>query len=218
MDITRKNMQVWENYHKKRDKSLLWPAEELMAFYRNYIQKENPSNVLDIGCGLGRNLWYLGEQGLELYGIDSSKSAVKFAGRYLTKRGLESKIIVGNSNNLPYKNKYFGMVVVWGLFHYLSDEDAIKTKKEILRVLNPRGWFLGTLRSIYDEGYKQGKILNKGRIINNKKDRENIVIKYYNKKELEDFCEGFSESYFGHAVRTPIGKKQKAHWLFGCRL
>ena len=40
-----------------------------------------PKKVLDLGCGNGKNAKWLVERGFEVYGVDFSESAIKFARR-----------------------------------------------------------------------------------------------------------------------------------------
>ena len=66
-----------------RDNFLFYPHEEVIRFVSRYIvkrvglsefrfinpQKETPK-IVDIGCGIGRHVFYFLQTGLDGYGID----------------------------------------------------------------------------------------------------------------------------------------------------
>jgi 2-polyprenyl-3-methyl-5-hydroxy-6-metoxy-1,4-benzoquinol methylase len=55
------------------------------------IKGLSPANMLDIGCGTGKNVFKLAELGWEVYGIDISERAIELAKVKAAKRKLHAE-------------------------------------------------------------------------------------------------------------------------------
>lgn len=86
--------------------------------------------VLDVACGHGRLLYLLSKEfkNLELYGIDINKNAVKIAKKTVP----TARIGIGSVYKLPFKDKYFDVVVIAASFMHF--ENPSKALEEITRV------------------------------------------------------------------------------------
>ena len=67
---------------------------ELASFYKKKYPKIRPEdiNILEIGCGSGSNIKYLASLGYNVYGIDISETAVKYAKNSFIKDNLTGHI------------------------------------------------------------------------------------------------------------------------------
>lgn len=102
-------------------------AETLCAL----AAEETPKTALDVGCGEGYYLTKLQEAlpGLEGWGIDISKDAV----RYAAVRNREAKFLTATASHLPFPD---------GSFDLLTSMFALTLPEEFARVLRPGGRFL----------------------------------------------------------------------------
>lgn len=109
------------------------PTAMLKSF--NDLLKKG-DNILDAGCGTGKNSAYLSKQGFKMTGIDISTHQTKIA-----KASNDSDITydIGNITNLPYEPSSFD-----GAFctYSLEATDYEKTLQEISRVLKKEGYFI----------------------------------------------------------------------------
>lgn len=87
--------------------------------------------ILDVGCGKGYLLYdfTLVVPGVEVYGLDISKYAIRNA-----KEEIRERLQVGNANALPYPDKSFDLVVSITTLHNLYCYDLEKALREIERV------------------------------------------------------------------------------------
>jgi ubiquinone/menaquinone biosynthesis C-methylase UbiE len=77
--------------------------------------------------------------GAELTGIDLTQRAINITRERLTSYKLESTLICGDAENLPFQGNSFDLVYSWGVIHHTTD--TRKAAQEILRVLKPGGEF-----------------------------------------------------------------------------
>lgn len=106
------------------------------------IKKQKPNSILEIGCGFGRNIKFLIENGVKsssIVGIDISPNMVRFAKQYVDNSRV--KLFVSNLRNFK-TNKKFDLVFTHGvLMHVQKDqiEEAINklidlSKKDVVLV------------------------------------------------------------------------------------
>ena len=95
-----------------------------------YSLSQNPK-ILDIGCGKGYLLFDFLKviPKAEVYGIDISKYAISNC-----KEEIKDCLVIGNSNNLPWPDNYFDLVISINTFHNLYTFDLEKSLKEMQRV------------------------------------------------------------------------------------
>ena len=94
-----------------------------------HFKLKKGDKVLDVGCAKGYLVRDLLEQGIDAYGIDISRYALKKADRIVKKR-----LKYGNAMKINYKNNFFDAVISINSIHNLKKENCIKALKEIKRV------------------------------------------------------------------------------------
>ncbi|WP_308534007.1 class I SAM-dependent methyltransferase [uncultured Peptoniphilus sp.] len=131
--------------------------EKLAIWGRSFLNIEKDHNILDLGCGGGRNIEYFLTKSNKVYGMDYSKTSVEIASklnREAIKRG-RCKIIEGDVSSLPFEDNSFDIVTAFETIYFWKELE--KTFKEIHRVLKKRGQFL-----ICNEGaYRDHKNIKK---------------------------------------------------------
>ena len=94
-----------------------------------YIQSKNPGRVLDLGCAMGYLVRRLRNQGVEAWGIDISQYALEHA-----PEETRQWLTWGNTDRLPWPDKFFDMVVSFALLEHLNHGELERAIKEIQRV------------------------------------------------------------------------------------
>ena len=110
-------------------------AEDL---YGTVLQKLNTfsfCSILDIGCGTGELLSLISKrEGVTLSGIDISPEMIRIAREKL---GKGSDIRLGDSEELPWKDNSFDVVMCIDAFHHYPHPQ--KALSEMHRVIRPEG-------------------------------------------------------------------------------
>ena len=84
------------------------------------------SPVLDSGCGTGEHALMLAARGLEVMGVDLSKTAIERARQKAEERGLIATFAVGDVLALDRLGRTFATIVDNGVFHVFDDDDRAR--------------------------------------------------------------------------------------------
>lgn len=98
---------------------------------RDYYGLTSESSVLDIGCAKGFLLHDLRQviPGIEVVGIDISQYAVENA-----MEDVKPFIAIRNARELPFRDKYFDLVISLTTLHNLPIEECKQALREVQRV------------------------------------------------------------------------------------
>jgi ubiquinone/menaquinone biosynthesis C-methylase UbiE len=130
-----KNIDYWERVLKSPTSSY----EELFECERKYLVEHITAglNVLDIGCGEGRNMRTILEKTQEVVGVDSDEKAVEDAQKYFLNIPTV-KVLNANAAKLPFDDQVFDVVTFLMILPNL-DKSKDVVMNEIARVLKNSG-------------------------------------------------------------------------------
>jgi len=139
------------------------PQEDFLKFLKwvkkNKMRELEDSEILDAGCGTGRNAYYLAEKyDAKVEAFDFAKSAITFAKENFP-HPLVSFSVHNMKDTLLYSNESFDFVFDIMASFSLSDGEREKYLKELHRVLKPGG--LMYVRTLAREGDKNAQFLIK---------------------------------------------------------
>ncbi|NRD74824.1 class I SAM-dependent methyltransferase [Shewanella sp. VB17] len=195
----------WDLHYKNiRSKApFVWPDINVIRL----LSKSSltiSSNVLDLGCGEGRNIRALHELGINtIVAVDQSKYALNVVNKLY---GIvpEQLFCTDISHGLPMlQSSKFDLVLCWGLMHYLTKPED--TLREIHRVLADNGSAILSFSSKSDQ-------------------RETVdnVCNYYEQTQIETLMQtaGFNIKSLGKITDQFIsdGKIESYYWLMAVKL
>jgi len=112
---------------------------------------DNCRKVLDAGCGGGRNLVYLLQNGFDVYGIDPEPEAieaVKALSKQLSPGNPVDNFKIALVEDLPFEDAYFDLVICNTVLHFANGPDHFdQMMRSLWRVLKPGGYFFARLAS-----------------------------------------------------------------------
>lgn len=128
----KKTSHYDQQYFQARDYLGYHLAESIKIL----MEDNNLKTVLDVGCGTGRLVKFLNENGFEAYGCDKADQAVEQARRLNKKRA----VIKASATSLPFENHSFDLVISISLIEHLNLNEAEKFLIEADRILKPNGF------------------------------------------------------------------------------
>ena len=100
-------------------------------------------NVLDLGCGDGRNMGLLSNLKMNIYGTEITETICESVMRRMDSFGIKADIRVGRNNSLPYPNSTFDYIIASASVYYVDAGTLFDDNiKEIRRVLKPGGFII----------------------------------------------------------------------------
>lgn len=192
--------EKWDSVYMKNFGGMWCPDEGVVKFVARYIQrrvgielyekKKGFKKILDLGCGNGRHIVFLSEQGFDVYGIDISAEAIEIASAWTTKIGLKANLRTGDIKELPYENDSFDVIISYGVLDHILFSDAKKAMQEIRRVCLPGGYIFVTLRATEDCEFNRGKRIENNNFILQEGYEKGIMQHYFDQEEIKELFDG----------------------------
>lgn len=150
------NQSLKEKYniwHSKLEKK---PNEGGFSKWVLDLLRASPNKrLLDVGCGGGIFCKMASKRGLDIYGIDLSNVAIQRAREILP----NANFIIGEAENMPFKNDFFDYVTCLGsLEHFPNMDKALQEMKRVLKhngkvfVFLPNSYFIGHIYMAWKHG------------------------------------------------------------------
>lgn len=158
----KKNATLWDreyeaagipsSFRTEPSGVLLWTIEN----WRFLSDTSGPQTALDVGCGTGRNSFYLGAKGASVRAFDVSPRAIALAKRRLKTIGIEDRVtfsVHDLDDGLPGEDGSYDLVTdIFVYKHQMKREVRQEYRRELGRVLAPHGVLLLSLAGV-DDGY-----------------------------------------------------------------
>lgn len=120
-------------------------ASAQVEFFVKFLKQKGikTGKVLDIGCGLGRNAFYLARAGYDVHAFDIVPSAVETTQKMANEAGLSVKTCLQSaSESWKYEDGLFDAAIDICVFDNMVTAEMKKTYlEELFRVLKPGGYF-----------------------------------------------------------------------------
>ncbi|WP_338032622.1 methyltransferase domain-containing protein [Clostridium manihotivorum] len=100
-------------------------------------------------------------------------------------------MIKGDIRKLDFEDESMSFVYSYNTIFHMKKSDIGVAMEEIKRVLKPEGLCLVNFLSIYDEGYGEGKELNKGEYLQMERGAK-VIHSYLDLEEGEKYFEGLN--------------------------
>jgi ubiquinone/menaquinone biosynthesis C-methylase UbiE len=128
--------EEWEKFADFSDKDINYTGDHYFDLVDNEWLKDK--NVLDVGCGTGRWMYYISQKCNHVDGVDPSK-AVYSAAKMLEKTP-NARISKSDVDNIPFADESFDLVYSLGVLHHIPDTTA--AMKSSVKKVKKGGYFL----------------------------------------------------------------------------
>jgi SAM-dependent methyltransferase len=157
--------QQWDRTYQNAKDFFGERPSELAVSALPTLRENGSREVLELGCGQGRDTWYLARNGFKMTSLDYSESGVCQMRDVARKKGLEGVVAVqvhDARNPLPFPDASFDAVYSHMFFTMeFSEEEVAKMLDECRRVLRPGGINIYSVRNDHDPHY--GKFEQRGK-------------------------------------------------------
>jgi SAM-dependent methyltransferase len=134
-------------YDSRRGRVLSLDSDQWLERWRSILDTAREGNVLELGCGSGRDSRYLSGLGLSLIAGDYSKPALEVCRRHAP---FADQRLIDIREPLPFEDNLFPVIVASLCLHFFPWTETIAIMNEIRRCLKAGGFLLARLNSTAD--------------------------------------------------------------------
>lgn len=208
--VDKKTVFLWERLHKNPHFCPVYPHDRTIKFVFDNFSKSEASRfkILDFGCGAGRHLIFLAENGYRAYGADVSRQGILVAKQRLWDRKLKAELKILLGDKPAYLDNYFDGIVCFGVLYYLSGKILDVVVPELKRVLKSGGKAFFVIRSKKDYRINHSIAIGNGdyKIIGDKESRvgneAGMPMHFFDRKEIKKRFGGWSEIRIDEVLNT----------------
>ncbi|EDS76685.1 putative methyltransferase type 11 [Clostridium botulinum C str. Eklund] len=199
----------WEKLHEQSRFRPKYPSEEIVQFIFRNFKRDGKEKVLDLGCGAGRHVYFMANEGIDVYGCDISREGINYTQELLKRNNLSASLNVASIDKLPYEDNFFDGLISCGVLYYCKIEQIKKAILEIHRVLKEGSKGLIIVRNTNDYRFKNGEEIEKNTFMINEDDftkcafNENgMIMHFFQRDELVDLFSKFTEVSIDEITHT----------------
>lgn len=219
--------QAWNAAYGRRENFVFYPCDEMVRFVSRHLRRRVGLNavvdvqpgaagqrVVDVGCGIGRNLAFGSDMGLEMHGNDLSAEAVKVAREWLLQKcgkDMSDRVVVASILSLPWESGYFDHAISDSVLDSMPFDVAQGGVAEIARLVKPGGYFYCSLISGDQTGHESGYC---DETLVTTDHEKNTIQSYFNRTKIGSLIEPLFEilSCQLHQVHDPITGEHFGRW------
>ncbi|NJB69618.1 SAM-dependent methyltransferase [Saonia flava] len=168
------------------DKQEMWGNEPSKSaiLTKDFFLENSVRNVLIPGIGYGRNAKVFKDNGIDVTGIEISKTAIELAYKnYRT----DMDIYHGSVAEMPFDKKKYNGIFCYALIHLLDNDERKKLIKDCYNQLTENGYMFFTAITKQAPNFRKGKLISKDRYEFHK----GAKIFYYDKESVKTEFEQF---------------------------
>lgn len=214
--LEKRDSKWWNNFYSNKGKAIPFfknvPDENLITYFDLEILKGG--KALDIGCGNGRNSFYLAHKGFQVYGIDFSETSIKWGKKLAKEKSIELNFICQSIFDFQCEPESCDFIYDSGCFHHIKPHRRNSYLNTILKFLKPDGYFAMTCftldggANISDYDVYRDHSMHGGLGFSEYKLRS-ILDSYFEIIEFREMKESNDENIFGQSFLWTVLMKKK---------
>jgi SAM-dependent methyltransferase len=189
-DILNRQLEHWESTYSEEPnlygKRPSFAARRAVERFQAYGVRE----ILESGCGHGRDTLFFAQNGLRVHAMDYSRTAIDTLTRTARELKLSNSIIPichDVRNSLPFDSESMDGTYSHMLYSMALTTLQLETlSNELKRILKPNGLNIFTVRTKEDPHYARG--IARG---DDLYENDGFVVRFFDKERIRSLAEGF---------------------------
>ena len=152
--------ELWEATFAEHREMWGFEPSRSAVVTNDFFLSRSIKNILIPGIGYGRNAQIFRNNGINVTGIEISKTAIEMAREHY---GEELKIYHGSVSDMPFDDSRYDGIFCYALIHLLDSAQRKKLISDCYNQLSHNGYMIFTMISKKAATYGKGKLLGKDR-------------------------------------------------------
>jgi SAM-dependent methyltransferase len=149
--------EFWEEAYKTNQAAWGYEPSKSALYTKEFFLQNGVKNVLIPGIGYGRNAKTFMDAGIDVTGIEISKTAIDMASKHY---GKEMKTLHASVTDMPLdENKYDG-IFCYDFLHLLGCNERTKFIRDCYNQLSENGHMIFTVFTKEHPKYGEGKLIS----------------------------------------------------------
>lgn len=186
----REPTQFWNEFYNDRTKGIpfftIAADENLVSYFTKGIVQVG--NVLELGCGAGRNALFMAQQGCAVKAVDLSEVALQWAKERSAEQRLDIQFVQANLFDLDFPENEYDFIYDAGCFHHIAPHRRIQYVELVHRALKRGGYF--ALNCFAENGVYGGSNISDWDVYRNRSLQGGLG---YTKEKLQSIFKDFQE-------------------------
>jgi SAM-dependent methyltransferase len=149
--------EFWESSFIENQMMWGYEPSDSAILTKDFFLEKKVKDVLIPGIGYGRNAKIFTDNGINVTGIEISKTAIELA----RQNGINFTIFHGSVTDMPFDQKLYDGIFCYALIHLLNNHEREKFIKDCYNQLKPNGYMVFTTISKDAPMFGKGKQLDK---------------------------------------------------------
>ncbi len=187
MDI---NSKAWERVFQTEGKVFTDPHQNMPEVITQ-LQSIAAHRILDLGCGTGRHIVNLAQNGFSIFGLDNSRQGLSTTKTWLNEVNLSAELVNQEMTDpFPWEENFFDGVISVQVIHHADITTIKKIILEIKRVLRKGGLLFITVPKLKNQATKYEEI-EPNTFVPLDGWEKGLPHHYFTPQELKSFFTGF---------------------------
>ena len=130
--------EFWESSFIENQTMWGYEPADSAILTKDFFLEKNVKDILIPGFGYGRNAKVFMDNGIDVTGIEISKTAIELA----RENGFTNRIFHGSVANMPFDDKLYDGIFCYALIHLLDKHERERFIKDCYDQLKPNGYMI----------------------------------------------------------------------------
>jgi SAM-dependent methyltransferase len=224
----RQLSRAYEKFYERRNPRYVYPAEFVVrAYLGNYPRHKTDAKcyaggrVLDLGFGDGRNMPFLHNLGMRVFGVELSQHICDLTEARMRALGVPIEARVGTNRAIPFEDGFFDTVLACHSCYYVDQGSQFEDNvAEVARVLKVGGNFVFSAPTGTSYLLQRGEDIGDGHVVIAKDPygmrQGSIVKKFESEAEIKaSFSSLFTDFAIG-CCRNDFWGIEEHVWIVVC--
>lgn len=152
--------EFWETAFAEKQEMWGFEPSHSAVLTKDFFVQKGVKTVLIPGIGYGRNAGVFTDNGMEVTGIEISKTAIELAEKHYDK---ELQIYHGSVTDMPFDTNHYDGIFCYALIHLLDENERAKLIRDCHNQLSANGYMVFTAISKAADTFGKGTLISTDR-------------------------------------------------------